>query len=142
MKINLDIKSLLIIVLLITSIYFGYKWYYSTDFEYYKEKIEELERSNIDIKSDRDSIQKSLSELTDNYNRLVKIDLNLKENLAKIDFYIENTKQEISGSEESLIELKNDLEDILRQIEEIKSGRSKKEDSNILESIKKRLLFK
>lgn len=132
---KIDLKNILICVLMILSIYFGYSWVMSkTDSKITVEKLQdEYVRLFLKKKSNDDSIIKIQNE----FSKLKQIESELRiENLRLLrDLQIAEKNANLSKS--GLDRLKKDLDESRSKIDYMIKNPTYKTDEHLLESIRK-----
>lgn len=132
---KIDLKNILICVLMILSIYFGYSWVMSkTDSKITVEKLQdEYVRLFLKKKSNDDSIIKIQNE----FSKLKQIESELRiENLRLLrDLQIAEKNANLSKS--GLDKLKKDLDESRSKIDYMIKNPTYKTDEHLLESIRK-----
>lgn len=140
MNIQIDSKSILIILLLGFSLFFGYKWYFSIDDrKEWKNKVEELNQQNKELTDKRDSLQSSLKELKLIYNDIVVRDSILQVEISDLENEIIKSRNKADRSVKALNAIKKELEIKKKKIEELISNPVDKSDVELLESLKNKL---
>lgn len=133
---KLDIKTLLILFLSFFCIFFFSIWYLKvSDTKEYKileQKFEKIQKTrdslvmiNLKLKSDFDKIQKEIDK-RDNQ-------------IAKNELEILNLKKDLKEAKSDLSNNKRDLEETKKKIENLKKNPIKREDDDLIKSLKEKL---
>lgn len=139
-NIQIDSKSILIILLLVFSLFFGYKWYFSMDDrKEWKDKVEQLNKENKAIVDKRDSLQSSLNELKIIYDDIVVKDSLLQIQISDLEKDIIDSKNKANRTVIELNKIKQELEENKRRIEELINNPIDKSDNELIESLKNKL---
>jgi chromosome segregation ATPase len=132
---KLDIKIILILVLLLFTLFFGYKWYF-TDNSDYKGKINELKQQYQLLEEEK----KENSLIIERYK--VELDSIMEQdslNLVRI-LYLElevvESEKKAEISKNKFHKLKKELEKTQKEIEEFKKSPPNRTGDDLLESIK------
>lgn len=136
---KLDIKSILILILLVFSLFFGYKWYYGTDYNDYKNKIKELRGSNNLLKSQRDSIRVILVNLKNDLDLLKDKEDLLNSEIDSMRIEIENAKTNSNKSKSELDKLKSELKETRKRIDYLKDNPPNRTGDDLIQSLKNNL---
>jgi len=140
MNIQIYSKSILIILLLAFSLFFGYKWYFSmSDRKEWKDKVEQLNKENKDLIDKRDSLQSSLNDLKIIYDDIVVKDSLLQIQISDLEKDIIDSKNKANRSVKELNKIKQELEENKRRIEELINNPIDKTDNKLIESLKNKL---
>lgn len=137
MNFKLDIKSILILVLLVFSIIFFGMWYFKGSDT--KSRLKELENENKNIESVRDSLK--------NANESLKVDFDKKQKeIEARDAQIKSIETELSKTKKDLVtangkvkEKEKELADTKKKIEELKNNPIKRNDEDLIKSLKDKL---
>lgn len=139
-NINIDSKSILIIIFLGFSLFFGYKWYFSSsDRKDWKQKVEQLDKENSLLKIKRDSLQSSLSDLIFKYDSITHIDSILQVEISELEIDIINSKKSANKTLIELNSIKKELEKNKKKIIELENNPPNKTDNDLIESLKNKL---
>ena len=140
MNIQIDSKSILIILLLAFSLFFGYKWYFSmSDRKEWKDKVEQLNKENKALIDKRDSLQSSLNDLKIIYDDIVVKDSLLQIQISDLEKDIIDSKNKANRTVKELNKIKQELEENKRRIEELINNPIDKTDNELIESLKNKL---
>lgn len=140
MNIQIDSKSILIILLLSFSLFFGYKWYFSmSDRKEWKDKVEQLNKENKALIDKRDSLQSSLNDLKIIYDDIVVKDSLLQIQISDLEKDIIDSKNKANRTVKELNKIKQELEENKRRIEELINNPIDKTDNELIESLKNKL---
>lgn len=139
-NIQIDSKSILIILLLVFSLFFGYKWYFSMDDrKEWKDKVEQLNKENKAIVDKRDSLQSSLNELKIIYDDIVVKDSLLQIQISDLEKDIIDSKNKANRTVIELNKIKQEFEENKRKIEELINNPIDKSDNELIDSLKNKL---
>lgn len=137
MKINLDFKSIIILILLSVSVIFFTLWFlsgtgYKKDFKNLQNKIDIIQKS-------RDSLKLVNKKLKIDFDKIQnEIDLkNIK--LKNIETELQRSKRDLNSARSEVIEIKKDLAETKKKIETLKKDPIKREDDQLLNSLRKKL---
>jgi chromosome segregation ATPase len=132
-----DIKTILIIIFLAVSLFFGYQWYFKGN-DGSKERVKELEKKFEELEEKKKVVDLEIADWKKQFVALkIKDELKAKQ-LIK---FAQNTKAaeiKANKSKEELDKLLLRLAEIRKQIEEFKKHPSNREGDALLESIKNR----
>jgi chromosome segregation ATPase len=137
MKIQLDFKSILILFLLGFCIFFFSMWYLKSTG--YKKEYKILEQKFQQIQQTRDSLVKENIKLKLDFDKIQKnIDSRNRE-ISKIESELKKVKSDLSKSNSELNQNKKDLEETKKKINELKKNPIKRNDDNLIKSLKEKL---
>jgi chromosome segregation ATPase len=136
---KIDSKSILIIVFLIISLFFGYKWYFNTDNSNYKNQIEELRIQNQFLEKQRDSINVKINLLENNLLTLTESEKTLLIKIESLSSEIESAKKNANKSKSELEKLRAELANTIKKIEHLKSNPPNRTGDDLLNSLKNKL---
>lgn len=137
MNLKLDLKSIVILFLMSFGILFFSLWYlkgsgYKKEYKILEEKFEKLQHTrdslllvNLKLKSDFDKIQKDIE------------DRDLK--ISKIENDLKKVKNDLNSANIELIQNKKDLEETKKKIDKLKKNPIKREDDDLIKSLKEKL---
>lgn len=136
----LDSKSIIIVLLLIGCLFFGYKWYFdNTSKDHFEKIIEQKDRENKRISMKRDSIKEYLDLLKEKYDSIEKFDSNLKKDILKLKKDIEREKEKVKITTMRLNNLKNRFEKVRKEIKKLEKTKNTKSDKELIKSLKNKL---
>lgn len=139
MSVKIDLKTGIILLLLIFCGVFFSMWYLKSDGRESKKELKRLELEFDKIQKTRDSLKSVNLELKVNFDRLQKkIDLREK-SIKLIKYQLDLSQREINSSKLEVINMKRDLEKTKKKIEDLKKIPIKREDENLIESLKQKL---
>ncbi len=134
---KLDIKSIVILILLGTSIFFFATWFFrGTD---YKSEIEKLEDKNRLIELSRDSLKKNDIVLAKQYAEKDKQISDRENQIKEIESQLLKVKQDLTISNNKVRQNQKDLEETKKKIEELKNNPIKRDDEDLIKSLKDKL---
>jgi hypothetical protein len=134
---KLDIKTLLILFLSFFCIFFFSIWYLKgsdtkKEYKILEQKFEKIQKTrdslvmiNLKLKSDFDKMQKEIDK-RDNQ-------------IAKNELEILNLKKDLKEAKSDLSNKKRDLEETKKKIENLKKNPIKREDDDLIKSLKEKL---
>lgn len=132
---KLDIKSILILVLLGFSLFFGYSWYFRGD-SGYKERLKQLEIRNKVIEHQKDSIKEVLVQKEIEFIKLKKSESILESEIASLEMDILNARRNANKSKAELDKIMKSLAETRRKIEDLKKNPPNRTGNDLLNSIK------
>lgn len=135
MNIKLDFKTILIIILLSLTIFFGLKWYFQRD-NGSKERINQLEQKVEQLEKQKKEIDKQLLVWKNKFDSLVVENKKLEK-----DLYLQSEKTRIAElnankSMQSLNKMRILIEESRKKIEELKNNPPNRTGDILLESLK------
>lgn len=140
MGIQFDYKSILIILFLCLSLFFGYKWYFTTgNKKEYKDKIEQLQMDNKKIIEVRDSLQTAFFDLQKQYQDIVEADSLLTQEVIDLRQKVIDSKKRADGTNRELNKLKLELKKIREKIRELENNPPDKTEEELIESLKNKI---
>ena len=135
MKITYDIKNVLILVFLVLTLIFGFKWYLSND-DVAKEKIKELNKEYTKLESEKKAKDLEISKWK---NDFILKDIEDKKHQQEIIAAKKETAKAIQKANESKIELDKLRQTVIKtkkEIETFTKNPSNREGDALLISIK------
>jgi chromosome segregation ATPase len=137
MKINIDSKTIAILILSGLLLLVAYKWYFTYDDQKeYKNRIKELTEENTKLSNTRDSLDLNIKKLQIEYDSISLIESSLYTKIGKLNSDIEKLKNKSKQSEKELGELQEKLRKIKEKIEDLENKPNTKDDDELLESLK------
>lgn len=137
MKIQLDIKSILILVFLGISILFFSMWFLKGTG--YKKEFKKLELEYQKLQKTRDSLETINIKLKSDFKKIQnKIDERNTE-IRKIESELNKVKKELISANTELQKNKKDLDETKKKIEKLKKDPIKREDDLLIKSLKEKL---
>lgn len=130
---KIDIKTTSIIILIITSLFFGYKWYFNDN---NKTLIKELHDQNAKIDAERKVIAHQLDSLKKENQKLTADKNTIEEKIIKINDLIDQYKKEGIKSKADLNNFKKSMDKINLEIENLIKNPSNKQDDELLISLR------
>lgn len=134
---NLDFKSILIIVLLVISGLFFSMWYLKGSD--YKDKFDQLEQDFNKSQKTRDSLKLVNDKLEKEFDRLNVVIKDREEKIKLIEKEIENLNKDLIETKRELASNRKILEETKKKIEELKKNPIKREDEQLINSLKEKL---
>lgn len=139
MSVKIDLKTGIILLLLVFCVLFFSMWYLKSDGIQSKKEIKRLELEFNKIQKTRDSLNLVNTELKGDFAKLQKkIDLTEK-SIKLLEYQLDLSQREVQSSKLEVIDMKRDLEKTKKKIEELKKNPIKREDENLIESLKQKL---
>ena len=132
---KLDLKSILILVLLLTTLIFGYKWFYSND-SASKERVKQLELEFKELEKKKLANNLEIDSLKNAFNLLKLEDARLKEELVKLENEARLAEITAAQSKEKLAKLRAELAETRRKIEEFKKNPPNRTGDVLIQSLK------
>ena len=132
---KLDLKSILILVLLLTTLIFGYKWFYSNG-SASKERIKQLELEFKELEKKKLANILEIDSLKNVFNLLKLEDARLKEELIKLENEARLAEITAAQSKQRFAELQAQLAETRRKIEEFKKNPPNRTGDALLQSLK------
>ena len=137
MNLKLDIKSILILVLLGVSIIFFALWYFKGSDT--KSRIKELEQINKNIEVQRDSLKNANKALKVDFDKRQK-EIEERDNQIKlIEMELSKTKRDLVVANGKVREKEKELAETKKKIEDLKKNPIKREDDELIKSLKDKL---
>jgi chromosome segregation ATPase len=133
---KLDIKLILILILLVGCLIFGYMWYFNTDNTDYKKDLKELREYNKILQNQRDSIDQELTKLEIDFSILKTNESFYLDKIYKLEIEIENSKNNVNKSKAELDKMRKELVEIRKKIQEFKNNPPVLTDDDLLNSLK------
>lgn len=130
-----DIKNLIILILLIFSLVFGYIWFWGGG-KTYRDKIKNLEKTRLELVKERTKLEQQVDSLKIINELLIKNDEKLKVDIEKKDEEIRKLNKKFERSIIEFNDLKQKIKDTQIKIEEIKKNPIKRTGENLLNSLK------
>ena len=130
-----DLKNILIGILLICTIIFGYKTFFTSD-KLYKEKLKQLEAANKLLQAERAAIDLKIDSLKSEYDKLKAHEQKLANDIANRDAEIAKDKAAAAKSQAELNKFKHEMAETQRKIEDIKEHPANRTGDDLLNSLK------
>lgn len=131
----MKLQNILIGILTVCTLFFGYKTFFSED-PLYKQKIEELHKENLALQAKRDSINGVLKTLKVDFEKLKVQEAALNAKVAQEDKEIEKNKAKAAKSQAELTALQKELADTHNKIEDLKKHPANRTGDDLLNSLK------
>ncbi len=132
---KLDVKSILILVLLAISLFFGYKWFFGGNSEY-KEKVKQLEKEFQELENQKKKVDLEISSWRSKFDSLSVEDRKLKQENIKLESQTRKAELEANKSKANLDRIKGDMKETQNKIEEFKKNPPNRTGDALLESLK------
>lgn len=132
---KLDIKSILILVFLGISIFFGLKWFWSGD-SASKERVKQLEKEYKLLEEQKKAVDIEIVTWRAKSDSLKKLDLKLQAEITKQELLTKKAELDAQKSKANLDKMRQDLAETKSKIEEIKNNPPNRTGDALLESLK------
>ena len=132
---KLDIKSILILVFLGISIFFGLKWFWSGD-SASKERVKQLEKEYKLLEDQKKAVHLEIVSWRAKSDSLKKLDLKLQADIAKQELLTKKAESDAQKSKANLDKIRHDLVETQHKIDEIKNHPPNRTGDALLESLK------
>lgn len=139
MKINLDIKTILILVLLIISLFFGYKWYFSGN-NSQKDEINKLEANLVELQNKLKLADNEILNWENKYNILHTYDIKLESQYAELKKQTEKAEIDAEKAKADLNVIKKEIEITKNKINELKKNQANRNCEDLIISIKNKTI--
>jgi len=137
MKIQLDFKSILILVFLGISILFFSMWFLKGTG--YKKEFKKLELEFQKLQKTRDSLEAVNIKLKIDFEKIQqKIDERNLE-IKKVEYELVKVKKDLKSSNNQLQKNKKDLDETRKKLEKLKKDPIKREGEDLINSLKEKL---
>lgn len=130
-----NLKNLLIGLLLIFCVIFGYKTFFSGD-NLYKEKVKQLEAANLLLQKERAGIDLKIDSLKTEYGKLKAREQKLAYDITTRDGEIAKNKAAAARSKVELNKFKHDIAETQNKIEGMKKHPANRDGDDLLNSLK------
>jgi chromosome segregation ATPase len=132
---KLDINSILIIFLLATSLFFGYKWYFERSSES-KKRVKELEEKFREIQKQKAENLKEILFWRERFDSLRVEDSVLVGKIAQLEEKRKQAEIDANRSKANLQRLREELEKTRKKIEAFKKNPPNRSGDLLLQSLK------
>jgi TolA-binding protein len=132
---KLDIKSIIILILIIFSTISAYHWFIKGD-DLSKEKIKRWEDEFKKLQREKDSISINITNLKLRFNELNKKKDSLESQNKLLENKIIEVEKESQKSKTELNEMRKNQKATLKEIENLKNNPIRREGEDLLESLK------
>lgn len=132
---KLDIKSILILVFLGISIFFGLKWFWSGD-SASKERVKQLEKEYKLLEDQKKAVDLEIVAWKAKSDSLKKLDLKLQSEIAKQELLTKKAEADAQKSKANLDKIRQDLAETQHKIDEIKNHPPNRTGDDLLQSLK------
>lgn len=112
---KIDIKTIIIISLLAISLFFCYKWYFSSD-NLYKEKIDNLNSEYKKLEQSKKESDEKILTWKSKYDSLDVVDKNLSMDIKILKFNISKLEVKANTSKDSLTKISLRLKNAIKRI--------------------------
>ena len=130
-----DIKTILIIIFLAGSLFFGYQWYFQGN-DGSKERVKELEKKFEQLEEQKKVVDLEITKWQKEFDSLKIKDEEKAKQLIKLSQDTRNAEAKANKSKAELDKLRTHLLEIQKKIEEFKKHPSNRQGDALLESIK------
>jgi hypothetical protein len=130
-----DIKNTIILILLIVSILFGYKWFIESD-SGSKERVKQLEKEFTELENKKKLTDLEINKWKSKFDTLQKEGDILKQENIKLEAETKKAEQEASKSKSNLDKLRLEMIETKNKIEKLKNNPIKRTGDDLLNSIK------
>lgn len=137
-KFEIDLKTILIIILLITTTIFGYKWFFQTE-DLIKYKVKEYEEENKRLQKDIDSLTINIEKYNKEYTEFIKSKDSLDKLIKESEIEIEKAKSNAEKSLQELNKVREEFLEIQNKIKKLEKSPIKREGDDLINSIKNNL---
>jgi chromosome segregation ATPase len=139
MSIKIDLKTGLILLLLLFCIVFFSMWYLKGADSASKRELKRLKTEYKNLQKSRDSLDQVNIMLKDNFNDYQnKIDQR-DSKIQSIEYQLSQAKIDLSQSKKDLSNMKTELTKTRKRVEDLKKNPIKREDDDLIESLKEKL---
>lgn len=134
---KLDVKWVVILILTGACILFFGMWFFKgSDI---KERIRTLEKENQRIEKCRDSLELANKMLSVEFNKIQRSIEDRDKKIKDIEDQLLKTKRELDAANAKVSGYKKDLAETKKKIEDLKKNPIKREDEDLLRSLKEKL---
>ena len=130
-----DIKNTIILILLIVSLLFGYKWFIESD-SGSKERVKQLEKEFTELENKKKLTDLEINKWKSKFDTLQKEGDILKQENIKLEAETKKAEQEASKSKSNLDKLRLEMIETKNKIEKLKKNPIKRTGDDLLQSIK------
>lgn len=130
-----DIKTILIIIFLAGSLFFGYQWYFQGN-DGSKERVKELEKKFQQLEEQKKVVDLEITKWQKEFEALKIKDEQKAKQLIKLSQDTRNAEAKANKSKAELDKLRLHILEIQKKIEEFKKHPSNRQGDALLESIK------
>ncbi len=132
---KIDIKSIIITLLLVASLFLYYKWHNSENSNY-EQELNKLKQENLLIHKKRDSLLSERSILQSDLNLIKNENQRLQLVSEKLEKESLEYRNRANKTKHELDNLRSQLEETHRKIEELKHNPPNRSDDNLLNSLR------
>jgi chromosome segregation ATPase len=130
-----DIKTILIIIFLAGSLFFGYQWYFQGN-DGSKERVKELEKKFEQLEEEKKVVDLEITKWQKEFEALKIKDEQKAKELIKLSQNTRDAEAKANKSKAELDKLRLHILEIQKKIEEFKKHPSNRQGDALLESIK------
>lgn len=134
MKVELDIKTMLIILFFTLSVIFGLKWYFGSNVD--RDKVKELEKEFKELEKQKAETDERIKQWEYKFQELDKRDSDLREQQKIYEKQIITYTNIVNKDKNELYELKKKMENTRKKIEEFKKNPPNRTGEDLINSIK------
>ncbi len=132
---KLDFKSILILILLGFSLFFGYNWYFKGD-DVSKEKLNQLQERYDEIEKEKKESNKRLEDNAFVIDSLMLVDSLNSKKIALLESNVKKAEDKANESAGKLSAVQKELIATRKKIEELKENPPNRTGDDLLNSIK------
>lgn len=134
----MDTKNIIILVLLIGCLVFGYINLFRGD-KLYEYKVEELQKENATLLKERDSVKSEIKTLNIEFSALKTKEAELMNDINLRDTEIAKSKDKANRSKAELEKFKKEIEETRGKIDSLKAHPTNRQGDDLLNSLKSKL---
>lgn len=132
---KLDFKSILILIFLGFSLFFGYNWYFKGD-DGIKEQLNQLQERYDEIEKEKKESNKRLEDNAFVIDSLMLVDSLNNEKIALLEFNVREAEDKANESAGKLSKVQKELLATRQKIKELKENPPNRTGEDLLNSIK------
>ena len=134
----MDTKNIIILVLLIGCLVFGYINLFRGD-KLYEYKVEELQKANSTLLKERDLVKGEIKTLNIEFTALKSKEAELMNSINLRDSEIAKSKDKANRSKAELEKFKKEIEETREKIDSLKAQPANRQGDDLLNSLKSKL---
>lgn len=132
---KLDAKSILIMILLVSTLFFGYSWFFSDNKES-KERVKQLEKEFKQLEKEKKLVDLEIIAWRSSYDSLVVLDKKIQAEIDRQEAITRKAEIEAQRSKANFDKLRLEIEKTKREIEEFRKNPPNRTGDALLESLK------
>lgn len=132
---KLDIKSILILILLLSTLIFGYKWFFTGD-PASKERVKQLEIQNKELDQQNKLSDIKIGKLQNSFDSSVSVGIKLNKDVIQLEEKANKAEIEANITKFNLANIRKELNDTRKNIENLRNTQNTKTEGDLLQSIK------